>query len=197
VQRYHQVVDLLPGQVIQLWFDPDEPHLRWPVGWEIPVGWLLVSCTVEANTPMPGTATSGTTTGRDETVVYQLGHPDLHRLDVLHEGAPWSIRIRGNASVTVLPTHHPVCGSCGELWPCREERLDQAAARFATELDHLCAHCGESVAGRHWASFFDGVTTRRFHTAKKYRGPDGRQCAAALDHARRALPGAETMGEKP
>ncbi|MGH9113862.1 MAG: hypothetical protein ACRDZN_16420 [Acidimicrobiales bacterium] len=108
----------------------------------------------------------------------------------MHEG--WRIRAAGDACVGRLPAHHPrcgECGECGELWPCRDQRLDTEARRLTIELDHSCAHCGRPLGGAAQRSFFDGLTVRRYHTAKRYRGADGTPCWDALGAARRGTPG--------
>jgi hypothetical protein len=110
-----------------------------------------------------------------------------YRLKIMHEGRPYEIEARGSTYVEVVPPHHPVCGDCGEVWPCREERMDRAARRFAHELDNVCAHCGRPLGGAWFTSFHDGVTVRRYHTAKKYRA-NGVRCVDALEAARAADP---------
>lgn len=184
-----EVADLTQGQVVQLTYDPASDQLHWTRSWVYePVGRQLVDCTVDANRSQPGTATEPSLTGRDGTTIFELGQPEMYELRVLHAGKAWTITVRGNALVTVLPPHRPICAECGELWPCREERLECEARRFTEQLDDQCAHCGEPIRGAWSESFFDGVTRRRYHTAKKYRGPDGRRCAAALAEAKAAPP---------
>jgi hypothetical protein len=91
-----------------------------------------------------------------------------------------------------LSAHHPRCGECGELWPCRDERLDTEARRFLAELDNQCAHRGKPLGGAWSESFFDGVTTRRYHVAKKYWA-----CGSALAPARASLLGVEEHQSSP
>lgn len=84
--------------------------------------------------------------------------------------------------------HHPVCGRCGEVWPCREDRITDAGERLRSELDDLCAHCGRPINGAWSTSFHDGVMRRRYHTAKKYaaRGLRCRDAAAEAQAAAQA-----------
>lgn len=59
--------------------------------------------------------------------------------------------------------HHPVCGSCGELFPCREVDAAKDAAREMVGVEKLmaigpgcCWHCGEPITSRQAARAFTG-----------------------------------------
>jgi len=44
---------------------------------------------------------------------------------------------RGNPPVFVLGDHHQICAACGEIWPCRDLRTDQATRAFDAEIATL------------------------------------------------------------
>lgn len=173
-------------------YDPAASQLHWVRG-----GWgfnaephlVLVDCTVDINEPEPGTETLGESWVQDDGChVIRVGKPVTHRLRLLTEAKNWTIHPRANESVTVLAEHHERCGGCGELWPCRDDRMERAAERLTRELDDMCAHCGKPIGSAWMESFNDGVTSRRYHTALKYRA-NGKTCRAALAEARASLPG--------
>lgn len=99
------------------------------------------------------------------------------------DGRHFGVDAARHRLVRVIPEHHPVCGHCGELWPCGAKRIDQEVARAAWELADLCAHCGQPINGA-WSTSFGG---RRWHIAKKYRGPDGTPCRLAAERARQEI----------
>jgi hypothetical protein len=77
---------------------------------------------------------------------------------------PWGYRLHG---WLVLPEHHAVCGSCGELAPCREyerEQLEnwlaaQAREKFEKDLAKMpgcCWSCGEVITHRQKSIAFEG-----------------------------------------
>jgi hypothetical protein len=190
-----EVADLIPGQVMVLGLDPDEPgRLHWLGPGPAAAHLMLVEATVESHAIQPGTATESTVTAtRAGTHVWTRGRRELHRLRVLYDGQGYKTDVRGDTRADLLPVHHPRCAECGELWPCRDERLDTEARRFLAELDNRCAHCDQPIGGAWSESFFDGVTTRRYHLAKNYR-PGGKACRTALAEARASLPG---LGDQP
>lgn len=62
-----------------------------------------------------------------------------------------------------LDEHHPVCASCGELYPCREVDAAKAAAHEMRDVEKLmaigpgcCWHCGEPITSRQAARTFPG-----------------------------------------
>lgn len=87
-----------------------------------------------------------------------------------------AIDVRGDMHISIEDEHHQVCGRCGEVWPCREQRIERLAREMAYRLDDICDHCGKEI-GSAWSTrgTRDG-RQYRFHIAKKYRGPDGRSC---------------------
>lgn len=52
--------------------------------------------------------------------------------------------------VDVLEPHHAVCSECGEVWPCRHNRLDGDVRRLLQAAEDACAHCGKDIG---WANF--------------------------------------------
>jgi len=118
-----------------------------------------------------------------EAQVRGFGTGSTYRVDLLVDGDRFESTVSGYFICTVVQPHHPVCGDCGEMWPCRDQRTDAAAARMAMELDDVCAHCGKKIGGAHHYSFNDGLTRRKYHLAKKYRA-DGERCADAYARAR-------------
>lgn len=65
--------------------------------------------------------------------------------------------IRGRRYFDVVDAeHHPVCVSCGEYWPCRHQRGEQAVAAYQRRLSRMCAHCHQEVEhGQFAVSFSD------------------------------------------
>lgn len=185
------VAKLRSGQVVVMAYDPEDRRLHWVRG-----GWgfnadphlTLVDCTVDRCEAQEGTATPGEVTERDGTTIWRLGRSEDYQLSLLHDGKQWNITARGDLWVTVLGEHWQTCGHCGELWPCREQRLDDQARRLVQKLDDLCAHCGQPIGAAWSDSFNDGLTRRRYHTAKKYRA-HGKTCRAAFAEAKAAVPG--------
>ena len=172
-ERRSTVGDLEVGHVVVMGYDPDRRQLHWIRGtYNVEAHLVLVDCTVVHSEADP----------YDE-------HP--HTLRLMHDGRRWTIHPRPSVFVTVLGEHHERCGSCGELWPCREERLDQEAREFTRELDDQCAHCGLRIGSAWSVSFHDGVQRRKFHLAKKYRAR-GKACREAADEAQAAIPGQAT-----
>ncbi len=86
------------------------------------------------------------------------------------------------------PEHAPVCGNCGEDWPCRHERIERKARAFARDLEDMCHHCGRPIGLTMHEQFGgpaldgSGVVGPKFHTAKS-RFP---ACAAAASLYRAA-----------
>lgn len=84
------------------------------------------------------------------------------------------------------PEHAPVCGNCGEDWPCRHERIERKARAFARDLEDMCHHCGRPIGLTMHEQFGgpaldgSGVVGPKFHTAKS-RFPT---CATAAKHYR-------------
>lgn len=67
------------------------------------------------------------------------------------------------ASWYIVDEHHPVCASCGELYPCREMDAAKQAAREMRRVDELmsvapghCWHCQEPITRRQQAREFPG-----------------------------------------
>jgi hypothetical protein len=182
----HRLVrELQPGHVIAVGYDPDEKRLHWQRFGTPPPHLQIVAVTVERNVEV---VDSDQDNAHLPPHVFVVPNPP-HQLSILHEGQRWKVRRRALDSVNVVKLHHPLCGECGEMWPCREHRLDSEASHLLTALDRCCAHCGQPLGAAFYESFNDGLTTRRYHTAKKYRGPDGRQCHVVLAEAKRPIPG--------
>lgn len=80
----------------------------------------------------------------------------------------------------VLTEHHPVCASCGGLWPCRDQTIANVARRHAQSLDWGCVICRKPIRNRvgtvrHHTP--DGLTFSRYHTNK------GSRCRRAYEQA--------------
>lgn len=65
--------------------------------------------------------------------------------------------------VYVLHPHYPVCGECGEPWPCPEIDITREVRKNAAEMDRLaaimpgcCWGCGEPVTARQKSIVFEG-----------------------------------------
>ncbi|MGH9003367.1 MAG: hypothetical protein ACRDYV_09575 [Acidimicrobiia bacterium] len=185
------VADMVPGQVLVMGYHPEHGHLHWlGVGPASP-HLMLVEVTVESNALQPGTAITMPLTAAGSPV-WTVGRSEMHTLRLLHEGRGYKTEVRGDTRADVVAAHHPRCFECGELWPCRDERLDSEARRFLAEVDSQCAHCGQPIGGAWSESFFDGVTTRRYHVAKKYGA-----CRRALAASRASLPGVDDYPPPP
>ena len=179
------VADMVPGQVVVMGYDPEHKHLHWPGVGPASSHLVLVEVTVESNALQPGTAITMPLIEVGDPV-WTVGQSETYILRFLHEGRGYKTEVRGNIRADLLSAHHPRCGECGELWPCRDERLDSEARRFLAALDNQCAHCGQPIGGAWSEPFFDGVTTRRYHVAKKYSA-----CRTALAAARAQLDGVD------
>src|SRR5262245_54764839 len=143
------VSDLVPGQVVILGYDPESERLNWG-GVDLPAPHLIVvDVTIESNVIQPGTAartTTEITTPLTEAIrSFTVTQAEMHTVGLLYEGRGYEAQVRGHMSVDLLGPHHPRCAECGELWPCREERLDFETRRLACDLDDRCAHCGEPL----------------------------------------------------
>lgn len=69
----------------------------------------------------------------------------------------------------VIADHHPVCSSCGALWPCREHVLDNYVRDESRRLGRSCVVCGKDDGWRIAdvkSDTPDGVVVERFHTRK-------------------------------
>ena len=84
-----------------------------------------------------------------------------------------------NTRVDVLDEHHPVCGGCGELWPCTHLTIEAAVLQARHELEDVCNHCGERIRGAWHSSIFVDGARRRFHIAPKKHA----KCLAAYQAA--------------
>lgn len=125
-----------------------------------------------------------------EWVIGTVSDNEDHTLSVVVDGQSYRAEYGPHAFVEVVDPHHPVCGECGELWPCRDRRMSVKAARLTQALDNVCAHCGKALGGSNYDSFNDGLTTRRYHTAKSHR-KDGTRCVDALAAAQASVAGVE------
>lgn len=169
--------ELRPGHVVNLAWDPEERtlNLARPGGILLPPQLVHVGATISVleRDPQPDDGPYSCT----------------WKLAVLYEGNEFRTTTKDYSWWTLVDPHHEVCGECGEMWPCRDSRIDSAARQLTSRLDSACAHCGRHIGGAWYETFNDGVTRRHYHTAKKYRGPDGRPCHVALAEARATLPG--------
>jgi hypothetical protein len=62
-----------------------------------------------------------------------------------------------------LDDHHPVCASCGDVYPCREIAAEKQAAREMVHVEQLmtippgaCWHCREPITSRQASITFPG-----------------------------------------
>lgn len=46
----------------------------------------------------------------------------------------------------VLGDRYPVCGDCGQLWPCQDEHLERIVQHAAVMAKNACARCGRRLA---------------------------------------------------
>lgn len=111
---------------------------------------------------------------------------DGHLLRILVDGNQFSYSFTETEMVELVQRHHPYCGECGELWPCRHQRQYAEEALLLHKLEDVCAHCGQMIGGSWNASINDGAVRRRYHIAKKYRA-GGMRCADALEADRKHL----------
>lgn len=166
----------------------DQGVVRWS-GFRDPPVWVHKIATVESCTEVDGSiGEAGDDEGSGQVTGLGSEWCNLFDLKIRVDGEPFKVQVRGNATVTLIAHHHPVCGECGQLWPCVEDRMDDAGRRLQWELEDLCGHCGKSIGGAWSVSFHDGLTRRKFHSAQKYRGPDGRKCRDALAALRASSP---------
>lgn len=182
------VMNLRPGQVIVCAHNVTEDALGWlvyPPGLSTSSAFAFVGLTVESVTPLGHEGETVAHGGEDPPSWAQL-----HDIALLYNGDRVQVTARGSDRVTVLPAHHPRCGECGEVWPCRDERVGFEAAQMTAALDDVCAHCGKAIGGAWDVRISDGVTERRFHQAKKYRA-GGKLCRVAAEEARRSISGVE------
>lgn len=184
--------DLRPGDVIVA--SLDETAGRYSLDWRnTPPTSKRVTATVVETLELDDTGTTGETIERDGTIVLVLGKPNDWRLRIMIDGKRYTLTVDGRHFYERLEQHHPVCVQCGEPWPCREQRIDAAATRFARELEDVCNHCGQRIGSAWSATFYDGTTLHRYHQAKKYRA-NGVACrdayAAARDANKREVHGA-------
>jgi len=125
--------DLWPQQFVELW----DQQFQW---------WM----NDPRDRPQPEKAT-----WRDRPVVIVLqpdgGGEERHRL------------FKASRVWDVLPEHYAVCRSCGELPPCREERIEKATASQMAETLRMmaiqpgaCTGCGETISGRQKSIAFPG-----------------------------------------
>lgn len=175
------------GQMVVLSRNPDDTY-AWNPGRREETTVTRVVATVAHTEELPGTATETIYETEGNKTVVHLGQPNLWKVSFIVEGRALWFKVFADTRIEVLASHHPVCADCGEPWPCREQRLDTAARQFAYELDRSCAHCGNPLGSAWSETFYDGVTHRHYHTAKKYRGPDGTPCREALAVARTTPP---------
>ena len=187
------IADLVPGDQVVVYLDEDAQAYHFAAYTHTaPTFWRRVPATVVETMEDEGTATADEMTEREGTCIVTLGEPNQWRLRLMIGDRRYTIdAVSGRFFFEVLSPHHPVCIECVEPWPCRENRQEAEAERFAHELDDLCDHCGERIGGKWSSTFFDGVTRRRFHLAQKYRGPDGRRCRDALQAARAQIAGVD------
>jgi hypothetical protein len=197
--RFHQraqVADLKMGETFVV-ARQDDGSIHFS-GFNDPPVWEHKIATVESCTEIEGTAVDGEVIERDGCTIYTAGQASEYVLNIRVDGSPFSVQVRGNVFVTSLAPHHPVCGECGQLWPCVDDRMDAAGRRLEWELADLCGHCGESIGAAWSVSYHDGLTLRKYHQAQKYRGPDRRRCrdvVAALKASNSALfAGQEVLG---
>jgi hypothetical protein len=182
VIRSVKVADLVQGQVILAAHDPADGSLHWLRGTHmVPASQVIVGLTVEANDAEPWTAEPARTEGG----TYVFAKPPQHRLRLLFEGSPRLVRPRADVYVQVLGTHHEVCGDCGEIWPCRDKRIDYEAQELAHKLADVCDWCGKPIGSAWSVHFFDGQKPARYHQAKKYRA-NGKLCRVASEEAQEA-----------
>lgn len=59
---------------------------------------------------------------------------------------------------TIDPVHHPVCATCGLLWPCEHVVTESEIAAFADRLKRLCAHCSDEVTNGQFRVTFPAET---------------------------------------
>jgi hypothetical protein len=94
-------------------------------------------------------------------------------------------RPKWRRNVQRLKQHHPVCGDCGQLWPCNDERIDREVAVAVQEMQRLCQHCGKTGGGMQMFGGpnldVPGQMGAWFHSRTKRRA----KCADAADDYQR------------
>ena len=115
----------------------------------------------------------------DQVREARSGNPDLREVLII----PATGKRRGGdiRAVMVPREHHPVCASCGGLWPCREHRMHIEGQRIMLALRYQCGSCGKSVRGMSSQFTTPEGISRIYHWAKKY----GRCRQAAMAEAQR------------
>lgn len=170
---------LVPGMVVALAVPHDgEGEARFPSGrvW-FDLAYDVVDATVIRITELE----AETADGPIQLMPTDPERPECtHRLTIQAVGKQWTGDFAGRLRVAAIPPHHQRCGECGQLWPCRDERMDREARRFARELDDICDHCGKPI-GSAWKATVGGTPPRRFHIAKKYRATDRTRCVDAYE----------------
>lgn len=119
VSAFKRVSELQPGETIML-ARTDDGAIHWPLGYRL-----------------------GTTAA---FALATIGDVSDGELKLYVDGAPHTSTYSEYQTVEVINAHHPVCGDCGEMWPCRDDRRRAEADRFAHRLDDMCAHCGKEIA---------------------------------------------------
>ena len=111
---------------------------------------------------------------------------ETYTLGILIHGDSFTSEIKDETSVLLVSPHHPVCDDCKQPWPCRDRRLTIQARQLTRDLDDVCAHCGEQINGAWYEVYFDGMVSRRYHTAQKYKA-NGTKCVDALAELKRGV----------
>lgn len=80
-------------------------------------------------------------------MIERAGRVDL--VEVVHValggGDDTRLLVPGSVAAVVLNEHFPVCGACGQLWPCVGHEAARVARVFGEEIERLCQHCSEPV----------------------------------------------------
>ena len=97
------------------------------------------------------------------------GHTHYLQLSDPVTGARTHYSVNRWVMVRVIPEHHPVCSSCGGLWPCRENLIGIHVRNEADKLNRACVVCGKEDGWRIATVKVetpDGVMETRYHTRK-------------------------------
>jgi hypothetical protein len=169
--------ELEPDDQIVIYYD-EERNLYHYASWSVYAApsWRRVVGRIVETEELEGTSTESEMVEKNGQVVFMMGREKAWKVRFFIGESRYTQELPGNFMFEVLPKHHPVCIECVEPWPCREHRQEAAGQRLMWELADTCYHCGRRINGAWSTSFTVDGSQRKYHTAKKYRGSDGRRC---------------------